>query len=323
MTAGPRPPWRLHTTRDYHLQDLTTLGWEWTVCNSLAHPDSVCRRALERSDSYGGFLCDFLECSLDLGDLRRVLEVGGGYGVLMRDLLGRAPGLRALCIDVSPLLLAKQRETLAGLPVEFRQEDFLETLRSALRGFDLAILNENLGDFPVVLDVPREVAEGGAAGDGLSGGDAAVLERTQHFFDRYGLEAPEGATFPFNLGACEALEKLCLARVPAVFLSEHSCEASVPRGLSEVVQVSAPGRPERIPLMGHDEYTVKFSHLEKIAWLHEYRPQRGPLADILPVTWTERLRAILRAPAARTDEEEVLRHFLADLYQYEYLLLVR
>jgi hypothetical protein len=323
MNESPRPPWRLHTTRDYHLQDLTTLGWEWTVCNSLSHPDSPCRKVLERPDSYGNLLFDFLALSLDWGNVRRILEVGGGYGVLMRDLLARNPGMAALCIDLSPVLLAKQRETLQDFPAEFRQEDFLETPRPVLAGFDLAILNENLGDLPVVLDVPRKVVEGGENLDGPSRKESPFLERVQHFFDRYGLEAPEGETFPFNLGACEALEKLCLARVPAIFLSEHSCEACVARHLSGLIRVSAPGRPERISLKGHDEYTVLFSHLEKIGWLHEYRLQRGSLADFLDVAWTDRLRSVLRAPAPRTDEDEVLRHFLGDLYQYEYLLLVR
>jgi len=337
MTTDPRPPWKMHATRDYHLQDLATLGWEWTVCNSLAHPESLCREVLRHPDSYGNLLCDFLKRFLDFDRMRRVLEVGGGYGVLLKDFLKRCPELTALCIDLSPVLLEKQREELAGFPVDFRQEDFLETPRPVLAGFDLAVLNENLGDFPVVLDVPREVAEGRAGGDaarpegrtpetrrdGLPEGDSAVLERVRHFLDRYGLEAPDGPSFPFNLGACEAMEGLCLAGVPSIFLSEHSCEARVPQELSGLIRVSAPGRPERIPLMGHDEYTIRFSHLEGIARFHGYRVRRGPVADYLPVAWTDRLRAILRAPAPRSDEEEVLRHFLGDLYQYEYLLLIR
>jgi SAM-dependent methyltransferase len=323
VSGDPRPTGRLHTTRDYHLQDLATLGWEWTVCNSLAHPESLCRKALEHPDSYGNLLCDFLALFLDLNGMRRILEVGGGYGVLLRDFLRRCPELTALCIDLSPVLLERQREELAGYPVEFQREDFLETPRTALVGFDLAVLNENLGDLPVVLDVLREITERGFAGDAAPGEAHAVLERVQHFCDRYGLEAPEGPAFPFNLGACEVLEKLCLARIPAIFLSEHSCEARVPQELSGLIRVSAPGRPERIPLMGHDEYTIRFSHLEGIARYHGYRVRRGPLADYLPVVWSDRLRAILRAPAPRSDEEEVLRHFLGDLYQYEYLLLIR
>jgi hypothetical protein len=310
MAGDPRPSWKLHTTREYHLQDLTTLGWEWTVCNSLANPESLCRKVLARPDSYGNLLFDFLERFLDLSGMRRILEVGGGYGVLMQDLLGRHPGLTALCIDLSPVLLTKQQEALAGFPADFRQEDFLETLQSVLAGFDL--------------DVPRGIADTARQpqrkAEQVPGSDD-LPERVFHLFARYGLEAPQGLSFPFNLGACEALERLCLAGVPAIFLSEHSCEACVPEELAGLIRISAPGRPERIPLKGHDEYTVKFSHLEAIARYHGYRVRRGPLADYLPVAWTDRLRAILRAPAARNDEEEVLRHFLEDLYQYEYLLL--
>lgn len=322
MTGDPLPTWNLHTTRDYHLQDLTTLGWEWTVCNSLAHPESLCRTVLVRPDSYGNLLRGFLERHFDLGRVRRIIEVGGGYGVLKRDFLADRPEWSSLCIDLSPVLLSKQREALAGFPADFRHEDFLETPPEVLAGFGLALLNENLGDFPVVLDVPREIEdtarwlqpETGSVSDRL-------MERVFRFFMHYGLEAPEAPLFPFNLGACEALEKLCLAGVPSIFLSEHSCEARVPEELAGLIRVSAPGWPERIPLKGHDEFTIKFSHLEAIARYHGYRVRRGPLVDFLSVAWTDRLRAILRAPAARSDEEEVLRHFLEDLYQYEYLML--
>jgi len=50
---------------------------------------------------------------------------------------------------------------------------------------------------------------------------------------------------------------------------------------------------------------------------------RGPLADIIPLEMTNRLKCCLAAPAARTDEDEIIRHFVEDLFKYEYLLLTK
>ena len=124
-----------------------------------------------------------------------------------------------------------------------------------------------------------------------------------------------------NIGALQALEKLCSARIPAIFLVEHSCEATVPQLLQGLVTVVATGNPQRISLAGHDEYTLRFSQLERIASAWGYTTRRGPIADFLPLRLTDRLRNILAAPQARSDTQEIIRHFAGDLFQYEYLLL--
>ena len=85
--------------------------------------------------------------------------------------------------------------------------------------------------------------------------------------------------------------------------------------------MSAPGFPERIRLKGHDEYTVKFSHLEKIADSLGYGTRRGPIADYLEPVFSERLKTILSGPVSLSDDDETVRHFASDLFQYEYLLL--
>ncbi len=94
-----------HSTRDYHLKDLQTLGWELTVCNSLHPENSPCRGILRRSASYGKLLHDFLDRIRPMKEVGRILEVGGGYGWLMRDFLSLQPELRAVMLDLSPFLL--------------------------------------------------------------------------------------------------------------------------------------------------------------------------------------------------------------------------
>jgi hypothetical protein len=126
-----------------------------------------------------------------------------------------------------------------------------------------------------------------------------------------------------NIGALAALEKLCLAGIPAIFLSEHSCEAKAPPALGGVISVMSSGNPERISLYGHEEYTLRFSDFEAMARSLGYRTIHGPLADILEWEMTGQLGCILASKLTARDEDEILRQFLGDLYQYEYLILVR
>ena len=306
---------RVNVTTDHYRQDENSLGWELTVCNSLHPPASPCRKILKRSASYGSLLYDFLSRHVPMESIVRILEIGGGYGYLMRDFLLRNPTMQITMLDISPLLSAKQEETLRGHAVAYRVEDFLETHRSVLRGMDMAVLNENLGDFPTLLDLSKDcLAE--------TEGDEHVRKARQ-MFRRYGFPVPESGMFHFNLGAVEAVEKLCLAEIPYIFLGEHSCEASVPEALHGLVHFDSAGRPERIPLKGHDEYTIKFSYLESIAKACNYRVMRGPFADFLEIAWDERLRHIMASPSLADEEAEVLRHFVQDLYKYEYLVLIK
>lgn len=310
---------KLNTTKHYHLYDLETLGWELTVCNSLSPAQSPCRSILKENASYGDFLYEFMNrlCNLDKG--RHILEIGGGYGYLMKDFLDRNPSLKVTMLDISPYLLSRQQETLRGSDITFRREDFLETHMESLGYVDIAILNENLGDFPTVVDICHDTLFSRTPG---SGND--LLAEVTWYIACYGLDIPRQEFYHFNLGAIQAVEKLCAAHIPVIFISEHSCEAHPPKIFPSLSTFGGtPGIPERIALKGHDEYTIQFSHLEKIAAPYGYHIIRGPLADIIPIDITDRLHCCLAAPAARTDQDEVIRHFVEDLYKYEYLLLTR
>jgi hypothetical protein len=153
-------------------------------------------------------------------------------------------------------------------------------------------------------------------------GEGPLFE-VMRFVSRYDLLLPPYPLFHFNLGAAMAIEKLCSAEIPAIFVSEHSCEAQVPQAFQPFLRLTVAGMPERIALRGHDEYTIQFSHLEKIASAYHYEVIRGPMADFIPLEMTDRLRCCLAAPAASTDENEVIRHFVEDLFKYEYLLLTK
>jgi hypothetical protein len=252
-----------------------------------------------------------------MGKIARVFEIGGGYGYLMRDFLEKNMSLSACMLDISPILLEKQTVTLKGFSVDFREEDFLETDEDVLSGLDLAILNENLGDFPTLINLSSEIF------NREIGHDDPVLMWAKNIFKKYNLERPQTAMFNMNIGAVEALEKLCNVGIPYIYIGEHSCEASVPEGLRSIIRIESTGNPERISLAGHDEYTIKFSYLEKVATSHGYRSVRGPFADFIPVEMTDEIRFALSSGGHYSDEAEMICQFVEDLYKYEYLILMK
>jgi hypothetical protein len=311
------PGCKINDTTDYHLYELATLGWELTICNALHPPNSPCRQMLRRRESYGRLLYDHLRRLIPMADIRHLLEIGGGYGYLTKDFLRKNRFLKATLLDLSPYLLQRQRTTLRRHQARFIQADIIYTDVRDLRGYDLAVLNENLGDLPTLIGV-----EGGIFGrppEEL----APPLQRVRRIFEQYQLEQPASETFNLNIGALELVEKLCTAAIPYVFLSEHSCEAVVPDDMKRFLRFPSPGNTEQIRLRGHDEYTVKFSYLEAIARACGYQTVRGCFAEFLEFDFTDKVRYIMTSASVDKDEHEIIRHFIEDLYKYEYLVFVR
>ncbi|MFZ7113626.1 MAG: hypothetical protein ACOWYE_18250 [Desulfatiglandales bacterium] len=307
----------LNLTDDYYVQCESCLGWELTVCNSLYPEFSPCRKVLKRPDSYGNLLYGHLSKAIPMDRLEQIIEIGGGYGYLMADFIARNPRLKPTMLDISPYLSGRQRETLSGRDVRYIVEDFMKIEPRLLEGRDMAILNENLGDFPTALRVPVQLLK---TPPRRSGG---LLEQIRRLFDAYGFGDPDVEKFSFNIGAVEAVEKLCLSGIPYVFLSEHSCEAVAPEEYKDLIRIQSTGYPERISLKGHCEYTVKFSYLEKVAGAFHYQTIRGSLADFLTPRFDERLRHVLALRSVNDDLIEIIRHFIEDLFKYEYLILIK
>jgi hypothetical protein len=307
----------LNSTKSYHTESLKSLGWELTLCNALYPEGTPLRKLLTCNESFGRQLYDFLCKFIPMEIVAQVLEVGGGYGYLMKDFLEKDGSLRACMLDISPVLLEKQRETLTAFFVEYREEDFLETQTRDLSGFDLAIMNENLGDFPTLINLSVEIF------DTQIDDNDPVLKWVKELFAKYSLERPQGETFTVNIGAIEAIEKLCEAKIPYIYIGEHSCEASVSKEMRSFFQIKSTGNPERIGLAGHDEYTIKFSYLEKVGAFHGYTAIRGPFADFLPVALTDEAKYALMYGGHYSDEAEMISQFVEDLYKYEYLILIK
>jgi SAM-dependent methyltransferase len=305
---------RVNSTETYYRFGDASLGWELTVSNALYPADSPCRKVLATPASYGHLLYDYLSRFIPMDAVRRVLEIGGGYGYVMKDFLNRNPSMTATMVDISPRFSAVQRQTLKDYPADYLIADFMEFDPSYLNRKDMVLLNENLGDFPTLVDVPRSLFEKSPHGP--------IERRVHELFGRYSFEVPDTETLNFNLGAVEAVEKLCTSQIPYIFMGEHSCEAEVPEPLKSLFALHPSFRPERISLKGHDEYTIKFSYLERAAAFHGYSTRRGPFADFLKIEWNDRLRRLMASPSLADGESEIIRHFVEDLYKYEYLILM-
>jgi hypothetical protein len=305
----------INSTANYHQQDLNSLGWELTVCNSLEPLSSPCRKVLLSPHSFGEHLYSFLKEIIPIDESRTVLEIGGGMGYLMHDFLTLNPLLRAKMIDISPYLLAKQKETLQQFEVDFELDDILAVPAKALSGFDLAILNENLGDLPTLVATEEK--------ENNSDQNIHIEGNLEYFNKKYNLKLGLNEKEHINIGAIEIVEKLCLAGIKYIYLSEHSCEAVVPEPMKPFVSLQSSGIPEMISLKGHNEFTVKFSYLQKIAEMLNYKTQRGNFADFLPLNLNDKVKTALRLITPFNDEQEIIRQFVHDLYKYEYLILIK
>ena len=305
----------LSTTNGYHKHKLDSLGWEITLSVMLENPRSPCRSVLRKGDSFGNLLYDFLGTVIPMDRIRRIIEIGGGYGHLMRDFLRRNSKLEATMIDLSPFLLAQQREALRDFDVRFVPGDFLEMGDSVLSNIDLAILNEVIGDLPAACQVPRN-----ALFDGSDAKDT-LLSEVQRIYNSYGIAPPVANRFNVNLGAIQAMEKLCTAKVPYLYVSEHSCEARIPDELTGLLEQTTTGDPERIRLHGHDEYTIRFSDLERVASSFGYTSRRGQYIDFIRPVIEGEVAFVLCLGPSKIDRYEIIGQFIEDLVKYEYLIL--
>ena len=302
----------LSTTDSYHINDLNSLGWELTVCNALYPENSPCRSVLQKNASLGVNLYRFLEKLLPFNEINNLLEIGGGLGCLMRDFLTINPRLTPTMLDISPYLLERQKETLKEFNVNFFQNDILKM--NAFSAYDLIIMNENLGDLPAL--VPSDASVSTSQNDAVS-----YLEKASYFQQKYNI--PFAPQETINIGALTLLENICRAKVEYVYLSEHSCEAVVPDLLKQYINVESSGTPEKISLKGHNEYTIKFSYLQKIAEIFNYRVRRGPIADFLPLDLSGKVMTALRLSTPFTPEQEIIQQFIYDLYKYEYMVMIK
>lgn len=281
----------------------------------LEDKKNPCRQILKYNNTYGSLLYNFFKKKINISSIKTFIEIGGGYGWLTRDFLNLNNNLKAVMIDISNTMLDLQRKTLTTFNTEFINKDFLSCSADLIKNSDLIILNEVIGDFPVITEMNLK------NNIHVSEKIKKIHDDTLNIIEKYSLEVPEGK-FNFNYGAAKAVEKICGNSIPYAFISEHSCEAEAPDDLIEVLNFSESKFPEEIKLLGHSEYTIKFSHLEKIAAAFGYSVVRGQYVDFIDINFDGRVNFALHSNSSQ-EELETIRHFVNDLYKYEYLILIK
>ncbi len=317
--AAPRRFPHLNCTESFYRSDHPSLFWELTVCQSLALTGTPYQAALERPAPYGVLIARYLARMTRRREWGTVVEVGGGYGSLMSAFLEEADARRVVMVDVSPRFLHEQRKALQGVQTAvFEECDATAYFRALPEPVDLVIANEVLGDFPTVTglrsDAVRAALEGGAA-DPLT---RKVAEKVGRYrLDLSGAPDP----FAFNLGAVEFLEALA-GRARVVFLTEHSADPVLPERYAFLPLPDGSGFPRRIPLKDHDEYTVKFGHLEAVARHLGFRVHRFHLAEVVGLRADGGIRSMVQAGVALSDATEAVIEFCAHIPEYEGVVLV-
>ncbi|GAB4282977.1 MAG: hypothetical protein Kow0092_37930 [Deferrisomatales bacterium] len=295
-----------------------SLCWELTICQSLAGPASPHGAALRRPAPYGRLLAEFLAARVGLAPSWSVVELGGGYGSLMKAFLETVPLGDVTLVDVSPTFTAAQRQALGEGPGRrFVTADAFEFLRELSEPVDLVIANEVLGDLPTVTDLPREALE-----EALHHDPPGPLGEVARRVRRYGLDladAPE--RFHFNLGALQLLEALA-PRARVVFLSEHGADTVLPKRYAFLPLPPGDGYPRRIPLKGHDEYTIRFAHLVRAAGVLGYQVHRIHMAELVGLRDDPGLQAMARTRTTATETAEVVHEFCEHVAEYQCLVLV-
>jgi hypothetical protein len=91
--------------------------------------------------------------------------------------------------------------------------------------------------------------------------------------------------------------------------------------LSGLLDITTTGEPERIRLHGHDEYTIRFSDLEKVASSFGYTFKRGQYLDFIKPVIEGEVAFVLCLGSSRIARYEIIQQFIEDLVKYEYLIL--
>ncbi len=97
----------------------------------------------------------------------------------------------------------------------------------------------------------------------------------------------------------------------------------MPANITYNQNFTASGNPEKITLKGHNEYTIKFSNLQKIAETCNYKVLRGQFADFLPLDLNQKVLTAMRLEIPFTTEQEIIQQFVYDLYKYEYMVMIK
>ncbi|MEA2101506.1 MAG: hypothetical protein U9P80_02890 [Thermodesulfobacteriota bacterium] len=299
---------KLKTTYDYHRNALIDLASEFTICESFASGNTPYMDILPRPEAYGAMVGGFLEDRHALVPGSAVMEIGGGYGSLMKGLLTHRQDLvrKACMTDLSMYLLKRQKQVLSPFsPGVSYIRGNIHDIIPAIRSIDLLILNEVIGDLDTLTDIAAQ----------NPGKEVLKLIET------YGLKTPERGKFNLNIGAIKVVEAICRSNMTA-FITEHSCDPIIPDDMPYLSRGLQPeGFPRQIRLKGHDEYTIRFSHLVDVAQTYGKRVLTGPLTEVVGLRHKPSLQFVFQARACSTTKQEIAFEVLDHIREYRWMII--
>ncbi len=327
---------RLNRTESFYCADDPSLLWEMTVCQCLASGDSAYAKALTRPASYGRLVGEFLQLEAALPEQPgQIIEVGGGYGSLMAGLLEVVQPRKITMVDISAFLLQQQQKTLQGRPIDFVCQDIFSFLPTLQTPVELLIANEIIADLPTVTNIRQALLQERLPGaetlkpadpTALNDLDAeALLDEVARLTAAYGLDLDDlPEEFNFNLGALLLVEQLGKTGVKRIFITEHGADTELPYPFS--IQLRSYERlsknPRQIKLKDHDEYTIRFDHLEAAATRLGFSVKRFHLMDLLQVRFDDEINYLLTTGKPTTEEQEILLEFYDHIAEYQGMLLL-
>lgn len=297
-----------HSTYDYHKNFSIDLLSEYTICESFSSIDSPYMAAIKDAKAYGSLIGDFLVSKGLLRSGSTLLEGGGGYGTLMRGLMESHSDLvkNVFMIDLSLFLLNKQRKNL--LPwmdkIFFIQGNINEIIDSIKTNVDFIILNEMIGDLDMLIDI-----------------SSSNLQNAARVVKKYELDIPENESFNFNIGAIRLVEAICKKNIP-VLITEHSSDPIIPDAMDYLSKgLECDSYPREIRLYRHSEYTIRFSHLIKVARVLGKEILTGPLTDIVGIKKSNEMKFIFTSRACSTEKQEIIYEILDHIREYRWLII--
>ena len=332
---------KLNLTSDYYTGDHPSLLWEMTICQSLGNGDGTFAKTLTNPAAYGTLVGKFLLETTSLASTcGKIIEIGGGYGTLMAALLDVLQPQQIDMVDISPTLLEKQQERLHEFPISFHCSDlfaWLPTLKQ--QPVDLLLLNEIIGDFPTITGLakktittaincfhqkPKITDKPTSPITPASLNDTELLDEAARLITTYNLDIndlPE--TFNLNYGALLFIERLAQTRVARTFITEHGCDTALPYPFSlfPAIQPIADRNPRQIKLKDHDEYNIRFDHLEQIAQALNFKVTRFHLMDLLKVRFDDEINYLLTSQRPVNEEQEIFLEFYEHVAEYQGILL--
>ncbi len=232
-------------------------------------------------------------------------------------------------VDISPIFSARQREALSpfGDRATVIQADVFEYLARSDQ-FDLIISNENMADFPALVDIPRglliDYMGRPASFQKNNTQQKAYLKEARDFLLALGIDpadAPDAINL--NTGAVRFV-RMAMEKSDRLFMVEHSSDWSLPGTMADLLRDSRTDFwPKKVILFSHNEVTIRFEHLTRLLANEGIGWEGGRLMDLLGVRSDAEIRYILLSGSIQTQSHEIIGEFIDHVKEYQWLLAHR